>query len=319
MMLKKIIGSRILRLLISVILIYLTFKKVDVASLWRQLMGMDWWFVVATLFLSLLGIGLVSWRWSILLIKKPKFSEVTIFNKSSLVGSFYSLFFPTSVAGDLLKWMIVDEKYPELSKSRLLGSVILDRFIGMSMFVLAGLVMLLFGEIDENIIPFWVWLVFIGLFLGCLVFYIWVYFFDLSKSKLWQIKFFKKFKDVAELVNKDNRKQIFKAVLISLTSEVLWICQMWFISWYFGTGLTLVSIFVFIPIISMILSLPISFAGFGAREQLYVLFFGGLAISMESILLMSAYTGIVGVVVALIGGLVSLSPDFKRSRNNSVK
>jgi len=249
-----------------------------------------------------------------LLIKKPKWKDIKVFNKSSLVGSFYSLFFPTSVAGDLLKWMIVDEKYPELSKSRLLGSVILDRFIGMSIFVFVGFMMLLFGEIDKTLIPFWIWLVFIGLFLGCLVFYAGVCFFDLSKSKLWQIKFLKKFKDMAELINKENRKQIFKAIGISLMSEILWICQMWFISWYFGTGLTIVSIFIFVPIIAMILSLPISFAGFGAREQLYVLFFGVLATSTESILLTSAYSGILGIIVALIGGLVSLNPDFKKSR-----
>ena len=318
-MLKKIINSRLLRISISIILIYFAFKKVDVASLWRQLISMSWWFVVGTIFISLLGISLVSWRWSMLLIKKPQWKDIKVFNKSSLVGSFYSLFFPTSVAGDLLKWMIVDEKYPELSKSRLLGSVILDRFIGMSVFVLAGFIMLLFGDIDGKIIPLWVWLVFIGLFFGCLVFYIGVCFFDLSKSKLWQIKFLKKFKDVAELVNKENRKQIFKAVCISLVSEMLWICQMWFISWYFGTGLTIVSIFVFVPIISMILSLPISFAGFGAREQLYVLFFGALATSTESILLTSAYSGILGIIVALIGGLVSLSPDFKKSLINNKK
>ena len=318
-MLKKLINSRLLRISISIILIYFAFKKVDLASLWQQLITMSWWFVVVTIFISLLGIGLVSWRWSMLLIKKPKLKDVKVFNKSSLAGSFYSLFFPTSVAGDLLKWMIVDEKYPELSKSRLLGSVILDRFIGMSIFVVVGFIMLLFGEIDRSLIPFWVWLIFIGLFVACLIFYVGVGFFDLSKSKLWQIKFLNKFKDVAELVNKENRKQIFKAVGISLVSEMLWICQIWFVCWYFGTGLTIVSIFVFVPIISMILSLPISFAGFGAREQLYVLFFGALATSTESILLTSTYSGLIGIVIALIGGLVSLTPDFKKSRLASSK
>lgn len=318
-MVKKIINSRILRILISVVLIYFAFRTVDVASLWRQLITMDWWFVVVTLFISLLGIALVSWRWSMLLIKKPKLNDVKVFNKSSLVGSFYSLFFPTSVAGDLLKWMIVDEKYPDLSKSRLVGSVILDRFIGMSMFIFVGFIMLVFGGIDKSLVPFWIWLVFLGIFLGCLLFYVGLYFFDLSKNKLWQTKFLKKFKDVAELINRENRKQILKAVAISLMSEILWICQMWFISWYFGTGLTIVSIFVFIPIISMILSLPISFAGFGAREQLYVLFFGAMATSIESILLTSAYSGVLGILVALIGGLFSLTPDFKKSINTGKK
>ncbi len=313
-MLKKILTSRVFRILVSVVLIYFAFKKVNVVNLGKELMGMDWWFVIFTVFLSLLGIFLVSWRWSFLLIKKPKWSDIKVFTRSSLTGSFYSLFFPTSAVGDLLKWVIIDEKYPEFSKSKLLGSVILDRFIGMSMFVSAGFVMLVLGKVDGNIIPFWVWLIFVALVLICLIFYIGIYFWDLSKSKIWNAKIFAKIKDVSELVGKDNRKSILRAILLSVFSEVLWIWQMWFVNWYFKAGISLINIFIFIPIISMILGLPISFAGFGAREQLYLLFFTKLATSSENILLTSTYAGILTVIVALIGGLVSLSPDFKKSR-----
>lgn len=311
-MLKKIINSRILKILISGILIYLAFRKVDINELGKNLAGIEWWFVVLNIVISLVGMMLVSFRWSNLLIKRPKIKDILIFTKSSLVASFYGLFFPTSMASDILKWIIIDEKYPEIPKTKLLGSVVLDRFIGLSMFIFAGLFMILFGKIDKNIIPFWIKLIFIGLFLLCFSFYLCLYLFDLSK--IFKIKWLKRFENVAELVDKKNVKQIFKSVVISLLSEFFWIGQMWFISWYFKTGVSVVSIFIFIPITSMILTLPISFAGFGAREQLYLLFFGGLATSVESILLTSTFSGILGILTALIGGLVSLSPDFKKSR-----
>jgi len=68
------------------------------------------------------------------------------------------------------------------------------------------------------------------------------------------------------------------------------------------------------------LLLPISVAGFGAREQLYLFFFlkvGGIA---EGILLTSTFSGILGIITALIGGLITLTPDFKKiGKDTNVK
>ena len=60
------------------------------------------------------------------------------------------------------------------------------------------------------------------------------------------------------------------------------------------------------PVISLILVLPISVAGFGARENLFLLFFSQLGIADEKILLMSTFNGIMLVLNALIGGLTTL-------------
>ena len=316
-MFKKIFGSKWVKVLISLALIYLAFMKVDVVELWNKLMGIDWWFVVLNVILSLISTVLVSFRWSILLIKKPKLKDVVIFAKSTLSASFYGLFFPSSVAADLLKWIIIDEKYPKIPKSKLLGSIVLDRFIGLSMFVVVGLIMTFFAGWSGVSIPGWIKLSFVGMFVGCVGFYLSLWFFDWKR--ILKLKFLKKFENLSELIDRDNLVQILKSALVSLVSQFFWICQIWFVSWYFNTGLSLITMLVFTPIISMILALPISFAGFGAREQLYLLFFGKMANSTSSILLTSAFSGVVGILVALVGGLVSLTPDFKRSIKSSTK
>jgi glycosyltransferase 2 family protein len=313
-MLKKIFGSRLLRISFSLILIYFAFKKVDIGSLWRQISGVSWWFVLIIIFLSFGATVLVSFRWSLLLIKKPKLRDVIVFSKSSFVSGFYGLFFNTSVAGDLFKWIIIDEKYPQIPKSKILASVFLDRFIGLSMFVFVGTVMIFLVRIDKGFIPLWLKLFFLILFLACIVFYLLLFLGNLSKLKLWDLKLIKKIKSAAELVHEENKFQILKSLMFCLVSDFLWVVQIWFISWYFKTGLSVWTFFIYLPIISLILALPISFAGFGAREQLYLLFFTGLAVSTESILLTSTFSGILGIIIALIGGLVSLTPDFRKSR-----
>jgi glycosyltransferase 2 family protein len=313
-MLKKIFTSRVFRLSISLVLIYFAFKKVDMSSLWQQLKGISWWFVLINILLSLCATVLVSFRWSLLLIKRPKLKDIAIFAKSSLVSGFYGLFFNTSVAGDLFKWIIIDEKYPKIPKSKLLASIFLDRFIGLSMFVFVGTIMVFLIKFDKDFIPLWIKAVFLVLFVVYSVFYLLLFLGNLSKLKLWNLKLIKKIRSVAELVHEENKFQILKSLMLCLVCEFFWIIQIWFISWYFKTGLSIWSIFIFLPIMSMILVLPISFAGFGAREQLYLLFFTGLAVSTESLLLTSAFSGILGIIMALIGGLVSLTPDFRKSR-----
>ena len=72
----------------------------------------------------------------------------------------------------------------------------------------------------------------------------------------------------------------------------------------FGLPLTLLQVFIFMPVIALILILPISVAGFGAREQLYLYFFGQLGLPVEKILLVSTFSGVLGVISSLIGGLL---------------
>ena len=64
-------------------LIYFAFRKVDIKSLLSQLIGIKLWFVLVVLVISLILNLLISFRWSLLLIKKPKFKDVLVFFKSS--------------------------------------------------------------------------------------------------------------------------------------------------------------------------------------------------------------------------------------------
>ncbi|MDD4938219.1 MAG: lysylphosphatidylglycerol synthase transmembrane domain-containing protein [Candidatus Shapirobacteria bacterium] len=314
---KKIFASRIFKLIFSSVLIYLAFRKFDVLNLLSQLAGVKIWFVILNIFISIFFVFLISYRWSLLLIKKPKFSDFLNFAKSSWAASFYGLFVPSMAGTDVVKWLIIDNKYPEISKTKLLGSVFLDRFIGMSTYMFVGFIFVFVARSKGIFVPDFL-LVLIGLLvLGCLSFYIFIYFFDINKT-IFRWKIFKRWKvlnkliPVGELVNRKNLGQIVKGLLLSVVSEFGWVLQLWFISWYFGANLSLFSILVYIPVISVILLLPISIAGFGAREQLYLFFFlkvGGVA---EGILLTSTFGGILAVLNCLIGGLVTLTPDFKK-------
>ncbi len=309
-MLRKIFKSKAFKFGISIILIYFAFRKVDMVLILRQLSGINLVYLMFWLFISIISTVLLSYRWSLLLIKKPKISDIVVFAKSIWSASFYGLFVPTSAAGDLFKWIIIDEKYPKIPKAKLGASILLDRFIGMSMLVLFGFVSQFFATSLGLTVPFLVRIAIGVVLAGCLVFYGLVFF---GKGDLlFQIKIFAKLKNIGELVDKKNIPQILKCLAVSLISDFLWIWQMWAIGNYFGTNISFVEILIYLPVISTILILPISIAGFGAREQLYLYFFVSQGSSPESVLLMSTISGILGILNSLIGGLVALTPEYKK-------
>lgn len=299
---KKIFKSRLFRLVFSVVLIYFAFKKVNVIELFREIKNVPFWFVFANIFFSFLIVALISTRWSLLLFSKIKIKTILTFTRANFLATFYSLFFSTAVVGEVAKWIVIDGEYPKITKTKILGSVVLDRFIGFSIFMILGLMSAMVGRSSGLIIPEAVFYVLIIGCLACFVVYFIIYFFDASKI-LPKFTLLHKLDDAFELFRGKNRMQIIKCLLMSILSELSYILQIWFVARQFGVNLSLLAVFVFVPIISLILVLPISIGGFGAREQLYLFFFSQFGSSNESILLMSAFLGILGVINSLFGGV----------------
>lgn len=300
---KKIFKSRLFRLVFSVVLIYFAFKKVNVIELFREIKNVPFWFVFANIFFSFLIVTLISTRWSLLLFSKIKIKTILTFTRANFLATFYSLFFSTAVVGEVAKWIVIDGEYPKITKTKILGSVVLDRFIGFSIFMILGLMSAMVGRSSGLIIPEAVFYVLIIGCLACFVVYFIIYFFDASKI-LPKFTLLHKLDDAFELFRGKNRMQIIKCLLMSILSELSYILQIWFVARQFGVNLSLLAVFVFVPIISLILVLPISIGGFGAREQLYLFFFSQFGSSNESILLMSAFLGILGVINSLFGGVL---------------
>ncbi|MFA6185123.1 MAG: lysylphosphatidylglycerol synthase transmembrane domain-containing protein [Candidatus Shapirobacteria bacterium] len=300
---KKIFKSRLFRLFFSVVLIYFAFRKVDIIKLFDDVKNVPFWFVLVNIIFSFLIVVLISVRWSLLLFPKIEVKTFLTFSRANFLATFYSLFFSTAVVGEVAKWIVIDGEYPKISKTKILGSVVLDRFIGFSIFMILGLISAFIGVNKGLIIPETIFYLLIILNGACFVVYFIIYFFDVSKL-LPKFTLLHRLDDAFELFKDKNKIQIIKCLFVSFLSELFYILQIWFVAWQFGINLSLFAVFVFIPIISMILVLPISIGGFGAREQLYLFFFSQFSSSSESILLMSAFLGILGVINSLFGGIL---------------
>jgi len=292
------------------ILIYLAFKKVNMVGILAEITTVPIGITILILIYFLVGNILWSWRWSLLALEKPTFSDVLTFTKATYAGNFYSIFLASSVGGDLVKWLPLLKKYPKLSKARLISSVLLDRAIGISAFSIMAYIVVITGKLLRYRFPDALFWFFTILFWGFCLFYVLVFCFNFEQL-VGKVPGLKKVSEVITVLKNENRKRIFRVLLLSFLGEPVWVVSFWFYSLIFSAGIGLIPIFIFVPIINLAISMPISVAGFGARESLFVYFFSQIGIPNEKILLVSTYSGIIGVFCALIGGLIILFNNLK--------
>jgi len=263
------------------------------------------WFVVALILFNAIVAFIGGLRWSVLVLEKPKFRDVWNFTRATYLGGFYAIFFPTAVAGDLLKWLPLLEKYKHLSKAKIAASVLVDRVTGFTAFTTVGFIALLTGRLFKYQFPLALLWLFSGLLLVVITFYVLVFTVDFDKL-IGRFPKLHKILEIIDLLKSENKKRILICYAISLFSEPIWMLPVWFISLIFHVGISLLQVYIFIPVMSLILVLPISVAGFGARENLYLLFFSALGFADEKVLLVSTFSGIMGILNALVGGLMTL-------------
>lgn len=303
--LKNILNSKLFQLSFSALLIFVAFRKVNIGHLLNEVHQAPWWVVIILLAYMTVSMFLGGLRWGVLVLGKITLADLWAFTRATYAGCFYSLFFPSSVGGDLLKWTSLMKKYPEISKLKLAGTALIDRVIGFSAFSIAAMIALVAGKILKYQFPDLLFWLFLGINFALVVFYVLVFTIDFEKL-LSKFKFLNKVLEIVDLLKNSNKKRIIICFLISLVSEPVWMLMTWFSSLTFKANIKLLQVFIFMPIISLILVLPISWAGFGARENLFLVFFGQLGFDSEKLLLVSAFTGIMGILNALIGGLVLL-------------
>jgi len=302
---KKVLFSKWARMILSALLIYFAFRKADLPKLLSSLSSVSWQLVAILILLNVISMLIGGLRWAILVLGKAKIRDILIFTKASFTGSFYALFFPSSVGGDLLKWTTLLKNYPQISKLKLAGTALIDRMIGFSAFAFLAMLSLILGKLLNYQFPSILFWLFLGINIALIIFYVLVFSLDFEKI-IAKYKFLSKLLEIVDLLKNSNKKRIIICFLISIMAQPFWMMISWYLFISLGVDLKMIQVFIFMPIISLILVLPISWAGFGARENLYLLFLGPLGYSAEKLLFVSTFSGIIGILIALLGGLMLL-------------
>jgi len=265
---KKILLT-IVKLGISAGLLYLVLSKTGIKQVLLTLKDMSPLAFVMAILLYLLAQFTSTIRWKLLL---PKMLGMRKLFSLYMIGSFFSALLPGLIGGDAVKGFYL---YKATGKGSLaLASIFMDRYIGFVVLIAICAVAFPFGykylqgSPIEWLLPATVLSFLVASFA----------FFGLRLGK--SIKILSGFYDYFHIYR--NQKDVIgKALLLSVLIQFSGIFAVYILALGIGQHLPFLSCLVFLPLIILFTTLPISISGLGVREGAFVLFFGLIGIKPE--------------------------------------
>jgi uncharacterized membrane protein YbhN (UPF0104 family) len=311
---------------VSLVLLYVLLSQVGLGDTLATLRAGDAGLLIAALLLYQLGVVLRAYRWQVLLQALGARIGLVRLTVLYYVGTFFSNFLPSGVGGDVIRAYELTHDGPSAVAAA--STVIVDRATGLLMLLAMALVALVFSYrlLDPQVVGV-IAVVCGGTFVGLgavIAADRWLQDparrggpFALLRAGsqwppqgpgvigwLWRLvervtgtRFYQSFRQYG-------RGALSQALALSVVFNVLLIVTNVLLAWAFGVRVSLWYFFLFIPIISFSLLLPISLSGLGVREGAFVVLFGQAGVPAHLALAMSlAFYG-VNLATGLIGGVL---------------
>lgn len=316
MKLVKQFFTIILRVGISIVLLYVVFRQVEVNDLISNIKSADRAGIIFAFCIFFLSNILCIFRWQMLLkganINVPLSRIIISFSG----GVFFSLFMPSTIGGDLVRSVDLSS-YTKKPKS-VVASVLLDRLSGYVGLVIVAVFAAFLGwrYIQDTTV-----LIALGIITGLLVAILLAIFnrtlylrinrsSRVSERKNVHHTFLLRIKETLKDLHHEmhifrhQKKLVLINVGLSVLIQVAAPATFFIIGRALGIQIHGLYYFIFPPIISAITLLPISIGGLGLRDAMTVFFFAKAGVGKDLALTMSLLNFFFIVVVSVLGGLI---------------
>lgn len=317
-------AGTILRLVMSIALLALLFAFIDRDALLRTILSVDPLLYCAG-FVAFIG-TILTWtlRWH-LFIRAA--GESISFGKALVtltISMFFSLFLPTIVGTDVGRVYELgrNDRY---RKTNVVSSVLLDRLMGLITISLMALIALIVGSqfaADQGIV-FTV--------VGTLVILIgvWVIIFN-RRFESFIFKLIAKIPMINRFTN--SLHEVYNALYqlyrqprlmliagtVSFVNSLCTILATLFAARSLGITADPIYFFIFMPIIWIIMTIPISLSGLGVREGAFVFFFSQIGVLPADAVAISLLYYSYNIIIGAIGGILIMYSSLvlpQRSKN----
>lgn len=276
----------ILRFFVTLSLISYLLINVDFDKLWDILSEVNIFLFFISSFLYIVSSYISTLRWKLFISSN---ADITLNRLFSLymIGCFFNIFLPGIMGGDVIKIILMRKK---TGLKEAISSVFLERYMGFLALLILGIsfFVIFYKKMPENWTIYLIPTIFIIFLLGTVFLYF-----------LGRISFLK---DLREYIFKTGRKLFLQAFFYSLFVQILVMISVYIVFWSLNISINFYEIVIYLPIIIILTTLPISISGLGVREWGFVVFFGG-AIGYEKALAVSLLWFFSVALVSVVGGL----------------
>ena len=299
----------ILKIIVSLALIGWIFSRVNLAEVGEQLASANLWLFVAALALYLVAITINGVKWQILLRAQGVIVPFRAVLEFLFTGFFFNNFLPI-VGGDVMRGYGL-ARYTDRTADAAV-SVIVDRIVGlmayMSTAAVAAIVVVNVTGRDNLQQVEWVAMGVLGVLLAGLSALLSRRLRGLT-TKLFGWRLLSPLAPLWERVSAAFNAYRFqyRALLLAFGVAFLGITCTTFVNWFLsqsmGGLMSLGAIFVFNPLIALVLMIPISIGGLGVSQNAYPFFFGLAGVPSDHALAVSLLMQLVAILGSLPGGV----------------
>jgi len=298
---NKIIAV-LLKVVVSLGLIIFLINQVDFKGIVNILKNVDITMIIYAMILLTFQVFIATTRWQFVL----KCQKIMLDYKNTLQilwsGLFFNQAMPSSVGGDVIRGYYLKKQGMTLGRATL--GVLMDRLFGMVGLVLLVLASLplLFELINDSIARSGVLFIALGISLALLF----IFFTDKLPGNFSHLKVIRGFYSLSQ----DGRHCISKnyngliIIIISILIHLISVVTVMTMAIGLGINVEWSGFLLIIPLVTLMMVVPISIAGWGVREGVMVVGFGYLGVAPEAALALSILYGLLVLVVALPGGVV---------------
>lgn len=216
---------------------------------------------------SLLANGFMVYRWVTLIPLPYHWRTVRPLMAASYLGIFYSLFLPSSLGGDAVKWGL--SLGSAVSKARLATSILIDRLVGLisaTLLAFFGLIILLLGGHSlPGVINLGVGSIVVGVGVGMGGWFLLAWG---APTILKKLPLPTSMQEPSLL--RVGLKPFFLALLIALVIQLALATVSAFVLWSMGIELGFLELLIINQLVAVISILPISLGGLGPTELSFV-------------------------------------------------
>ena len=289
----------LLKAVVSGGLIFWLLNKIDMAKVWSVIQHLHGGTLALVLGLIWMTLFAVAKRWQLVVRLGDIDVPLPNLTEAAFIGAFFNQFLPSSVGGDFFRILAVRRYGASLNEA--VTGVFMDRLFGfISLGILCVLVVPAEGQILIDSDLKWPFLATMLLLLAVLGGGLLL----LLVPKAWHsYGFIRPFSPLIEMIRRVLcHKALFLSILLSsLMSSILLISGLQILMTAFDIPLTWGQGVVILPVVLLLTSLPISFAGWGLREGAMIIALGVYGVPQETALALSLVYGVLHLVSGVPG------------------
>jgi len=294
---------------VSILLLYLSLRLVDLDSVGKQLANLAWGWIALSLVLLLIQMLLIALRWREIALVCGTTLPVAKSLRYSFIGQFFSQVLPSTVGGDAVRiWLLArgGAGWPTA-----IYSVLIDRVVGVSALAIMVVTCLpwTLNLVHDPIARAALALIGFGA-LGAAVVFLGLGVQHLRAMQRWWLT--RHLATASRLAGRLCRSVSgIRVAALSLTIHLLTVTVAWGAAMAAHASVEFAqALFLVLPVI-LIATIPISIAGWGVRESAMILAFSYAGLAESDGLIVSILFGAATLGVGAIGGIVWVASGYR--------